>query len=84
MISSYEQKSKSYWEKNNIKPGAKIKQKDVIGFVGSTGLATGPHVCYRFWENGEQVDPFKCALPPSEPISDKYLSKYNTQKKMDT
>ena len=33
--------SKSYWEKNNIKPGAKIKQKDVIGFVGSTGLATG-------------------------------------------
>ena len=73
--------SKSYWEKNNIKPGAKIKQKDVIGFVGSTGLATGPQVCYRGWENGKQVDPFKCALPPSEPISDKYLSKFNAKKK---
>ncbi len=67
-------------EKNNIKPGEKIKQKDIIGFVGSTGLATGPHVCYRFWQNGKQVDPFKCKLPPSEPISDKYLSEFNLQK----
>jgi len=72
--------SQSFWKKNNIKPGEKIKQKDIIGFVGSTGLATGPHVCYRFWQNGKQVDPFKCKLPPSEPISDKYLSEFNLQK----
>lgn len=41
-----------------IYPGAKVQQGQVIGFVGSTGLATGPHVCYRFWKGKEQVDPF--------------------------
>ncbi|MFO0507062.1 MAG: M23 family metallopeptidase, partial [Chryseotalea sp.] len=40
----------------------------VIGYVGSTGLATGPHLCYRFWKNGVQVDALKVELPPSEPI----------------
>jgi len=72
--------SKLFWEKNNIKPGKKIKQKDVIGYVGSTGLATGPHVCYRFWKNGEQVDPFKCALPPSEPINQSAITKFNIER----
>ncbi len=51
-----------------IKPGVRVKQGDVIGYVGSTGLSTGPHLCYRFWKNGEQVDPFKEIMPPSEPI----------------
>lgn len=51
-----------------IRPGTHIKQGQTIGYVGSTGLATGPHVCYRFWKNGEQVDPFKSKLPPSDPI----------------
>ena len=73
-------KSQSFWKKNNIKPGKKIKQKDVIGYVGSTGLATGPHVCYRFWKNGEQVDPFKCALPPSEPIDQNYIKDFNIER----
>lgn len=40
----------------NIKPGVRVKQGEVIGFVGSTGLATGPHVCFRFWKNKKQVD----------------------------
>ena len=53
-----------------IRPGVHVKQGQTIGYVGSTGLATGPHVCYRFWKNGVQVDPFKTKLPPSEPISD--------------
>lgn len=53
-----------------IKVGTHVKQGQTIGYVGSTGLATGPHVCYRFWKNGEQVDPFKTKLPPSDPISD--------------
>ena len=35
-----------------------------------TGNTSGPHVCYRFWKNGVQVDPFKTKLPPSDPISD--------------
>lgn len=42
-----------------IRKGVKVKQGEVIGYVGSTGLATGPHVCYRFWKNGVQVDPFR-------------------------
>ena len=53
-----------------IRPGTHGKQCQTIGYVGSTGLATGPHVCYRFWKNGVQVDPFKTKLPPSDPISD--------------
>lgn len=48
--------------KPGIKNGVRVKQGDVIGYVGSTGLATGPHVCYRFWVNGKQVDPYKQKL----------------------
>lgn len=54
-----------------IRVGTYVKQGQTIGYVGSTGLATGSHVCYRFWKNGEQVDPFKSKLPPSDPISSK-------------
>jgi len=52
-----------------IRVGTHVKQGQTIGYVGSTGLATGPHVCYRFWKNGNQVDPFKSKLPPSDPVS---------------
>ena len=41
---------------NGMKPGRKVRQGEIIGYVGSTGLATGPHVCFRFWKNGRQVD----------------------------
>ncbi|MFQ3214816.1 MAG: murein DD-endopeptidase MepM/ murein hydrolase activator NlpD [Marivirga sp.] len=51
-----------------IKPGAKVKQGQLIGYVGSTGLASGPHLCYRFWKNGRQVDALKIDLPASNPI----------------
>lgn len=52
-----------------IKNGARIKQGQVIGYVGSTGLATGPHLCFRFWKHGKQVDWLKEKIPPSEPIA---------------
>lgn len=42
---------------DNIKKGSSVKQGDIIGYVGSTGLATGPHLCFRFWKNGVQVNP---------------------------
>jgi murein DD-endopeptidase MepM/ murein hydrolase activator NlpD len=51
-----------------IRPGVRVRQGQNIGFVGSTGLATGPHLCYRFWKNGVQVDALRVALPPSEPV----------------
>ncbi len=53
-----------------IKKGVSVAQGQTIGYVGSTGLASGPHVCFRFWKNGIQVDPYKQNdLPPGEPIS---------------
>lgn len=51
-----------------VKVGQTVKQGQVIGYVGKTGLATGPHVCYRFWKNGKQVDGQKQKLPDAKPI----------------
>ncbi len=51
-----------------IKRGVYVKQGDVIGYVGQTGLATGPHVCYRFWKNGRQIDPRSEKFPKTEPM----------------
>ena len=52
-----------------VKRGQHVNQGDVIGRVGSTGLATGPHVCYRFWKNGVQVDALRLKLPNGEPMN---------------
>ena len=62
--------------KSGIRKGVRVRQGDVIGYVGSTGLATGPHVCYRFWKNGRQVDALKVSVPPSLPVEKKYRSEY--------
>ncbi|HIC31056.1 MAG TPA: M23 family peptidase [Flavobacteriaceae bacterium] len=59
-----------------VKVGDFVKQGDVIGYVGMTGNTSGPHVCYRFWKNGKQVDPFKQKLPEAEPISDSLKAEY--------
>ncbi len=56
--------------------GRSVHQGEVIGYVGSTGLATGPHVCYRFWKDGQQVDPFKQKLQFSEPLAKKYKADF--------
>ena len=53
-----------------------VKQGDVIGWIGMTGNTAGPHVCYRFWKNGKQVDPFKQKLPSAEPIKEQLKEKY--------
>jgi murein DD-endopeptidase MepM/ murein hydrolase activator NlpD len=59
-----------------VRNGQRVSQGDVIGKVGSTGLATGPHVCYRFWKNGVQVDALRMKLPSSEPMNSKDKPRY--------
>jgi len=59
-----------------VKKGQRIRQGQVIGYVGSTGLATGPHVCYRFWKNGVQVDPLRQNIKMITPIPQKYVSDF--------
>lgn len=53
-----------------VRAGTRVRQGQLIGYVGSTGLATGPHLCYRFWKNGVQVDALRIELPPSQPIKE--------------
>ena len=62
---------------DGIKPGVRVVQGQVIGYVGSTGLATGPHVCFRFWQNGQQVNPLKVDIPPAEPIRAECMEAFN-------
>ena len=63
-----------------IKKGSRVQQGQTIGYVGSTGLATGPHLCFRFWKNGKQVDALKVDIPPSEPIEEENRASFNELK----
>ena len=65
-----------HMQKQNVKKGQFVKQGDVIGWVGMTGNTGGPHVCYRFWKNGKQVDPFREKLPAAESIPDSLKTQY--------
>ena len=67
-----------HMKKRGLKVGTYVKQGDKIGEVGMTGFTSGPHVCYRFWKNGRQVDPLKQKLPEAKPISDSLKRKYIT------
>jgi murein DD-endopeptidase MepM/ murein hydrolase activator NlpD len=60
-----------------LKTGSRVRQGDVIGYVGSTGLSTGPHLDFRFYFNGQAVDPLKVESPPSEPVGKEYLEAFN-------
>ncbi len=59
-----------------IRNGVHVEQGQVIGYVGSTGLATGPHVCYRFWKNGKQVDPLREPMQRTEPLPAKLWASF--------
>jgi murein DD-endopeptidase MepM/ murein hydrolase activator NlpD len=65
---------------DGVRAGTRVRQGQTIGYVGSTGLATGPHLCYRFWKNGVQVDALKADLPPSEPIQKSHMPAFETVK----
>ena len=62
-----------------VRRGQRVTQGAIIGKVGSTGLATGPHVCYRFWKNGVQVDALRLKLPNSQPMDSKNLPRFMSQ-----
>lgn len=65
-----------HMSRRNVKEGQAVRQGDVIGYVGSTGLATGPHVCFRFWKNGHQVDHLREEFPPSTPIESDHVDRF--------
>ncbi|MFC2098683.1 M23 family metallopeptidase [Bacteroidota bacterium] len=61
-----------------IQTGAYVKQGDVLGYVGSTGLSSGPHLDFRFYKNGYPVDPLKVKAPPVKPVHEENRVKYDS------
>jgi len=59
-----------------IKQGVNVKQGQVIGYVGQTGLATGPHLDFRFYRNGQAIDPTKVKSPPAKPVDTAYAEEF--------
>lgn len=65
-----------HMKRRKVKVGDYVQQGDVIGWIGMTGNTSGPHVCYRFWKNSQQVDPFRQKLPSSKPMNDSLKPAY--------
>lgn len=65
-----------HMSKRKVKVGDYVKQGQTIGLIGMTGNTAGPHVCYRFWKNGQQVDPLKQKFPNSEPMNKNKVPAY--------
>jgi murein DD-endopeptidase MepM/ murein hydrolase activator NlpD len=65
---------------SGVVAGTRVRQGQTIGYVGSTGLATGPHLCYRFWRNGVQIDALRVELPPSQPVKKDHRADFDNVK----
>ena len=59
-----------------LKAGSHVQQGEVIGYVGSSGLATGPHLDFRVYRNGSPTDPLKLESPPTKPVDPKDMEKF--------
>jgi len=59
-----------------VREGRTVSQGQVIGYVGSTGLATGPHLCYRFYVDGRYVNPLTVKFPAAEPVKEQYRQEF--------
>ncbi|NCO57573.1 MAG: peptidoglycan DD-metalloendopeptidase family protein [Deltaproteobacteria bacterium] len=59
-----------------VRPGARVRQGQVIGYVGATGRATGPHLDYRFYVHGEAVNPMTIKSPAAEPVKEAYRANF--------
>ncbi len=61
---------------SGVRRGARVKQGEIIGYVGSTGLATGPHLHYHFWKNGTPINALNVDLPPVRPVNPRFREQY--------
>lgn len=66
----------------SIAVGSRVSQGQLIGYVGSTGTSTGPHLDYRVWKNGTPIDPLKIPQEPAEPISDAHRTRFEVVRNM--